>query len=84
MTIDKDIDKTYEENDLTSRIGDYKLNENKTMTYSFPKGLGKGIVAFIVFAAPVFLTHFPEYVNLSIGAVLTILVNYLKLKYKSA
>lgn len=49
--------------------------------YSFVKGLVKGIVAFILFAAPFFITNYPELANLTIGAVLTILVNFLKVKY---
>jgi len=56
------------------------------MTYSFLKGLGKSALSFLVFLAPFILTsfidNFPAIANLTIGAVLTLLVNYLKVKGK--
>lgn len=49
--------------------------------YSFGKGLKKGIITFVLFAIPVVINAFPELANLTIGAVLVIIVNYLKVKY---
>ena len=49
--------------------------------YSFGKGLVKGIISVVVFAVPFVVLQFPTYANLTIGGVLTILVNFLKVKY---
>lgn len=54
----------------------------KNKTYSFQKGLLKGIIAFALFAIPFALTATPEqYLNLTLGGVLVILFNALKFYY---
>jgi len=50
------------------------------MTYSFKKGLIKALTAIAIFGIPFFVTNFPDIANLTIGAVLTLLVNYIKIK----
>lgn len=50
------------------------------MTYSFKKGLIKGITAVVCFGVPFLLTQFPEVANLTIGAVALMLVNFIKVK----
>ena len=52
------------------------------MKYSFLKGLTKGVINLIIFSLPFIITSFPEYTNLTIGAVGYMFVNYLKIKYK--
>lgn len=53
--------------------------------YSFVKGLGKGVTSFLVFAIPVLLDVFPaEWMNLTIGGGLVMLLNYLKIKVRIA
>jgi len=51
------------------------------MDYKFLVGLRKGLVAVAVFAIPLFLTNFPEVAQLTIGGLLIMLVNFLKVKY---
>lgn len=51
------------------------------MQYKFSKGLKKAVVAGILFAIPFFITNFPEIANLSIGAVLVLIANWIKVKY---
>jgi len=51
------------------------------MTYSFLKGLGKTAIAFLLFLLPFMLTQFPDIANLTIGAGLTLLLNFLKVKF---
>lgn len=50
--------------------------------YSFLKGLGKMVLSFILFAVPFFVTNFPDLANVSIGSLLVLLVNWLKIRYK--
>ena len=50
-------------------------------SYSFKKGLIKGIVSVVVFSIPVLINEFPQWANLSLGGVLVIAVNFLKTKY---
>ena len=54
----------------------------KRMKYSFLKGLKKALIAGVLFAVPFFVTNFPEYANLSIGAALNLGLNFLKVRYK--
>lgn len=64
----------------------YQNNLENTMInkiYSFPKGLLKGVVSFLLFLVPVLLTSFPVWADLSVGAVLVTLLNFLKFKYRS-
>lgn len=49
--------------------------------YSFKKGLIKGGIALASFAVPFFIFSFPDIANLTIGAGLVMLVNYLKFTY---
>lgn len=51
------------------------------MKYSFWKGLSKGIISVIVFAAPLVLLDNPAWANLTIGGLLTMVVNWLKVRY---
>ena len=53
--------------------------------YSFKIGLLKGLKFFVLFALPVlvdkFIVSFPDLAQLSVGAVLVLAVNFLKVKY---
>lgn len=51
------------------------------MKYSLLKGLQKALFGGVLFAIPFFVTNFPELANLSIGSVLLLGANYLKVKY---
>lgn len=51
------------------------------MKYSFKKGLVKGIISFVIFSIPMLINYFPVVANLTIGAGLMILVNFIKVKY---
>ena len=55
-----------------------KIEQKK---YSFGKGLMKGVISIMVFALPFFITNFPDVANITIGGMLTMLVNMLKTKY---
>lgn len=58
------------------------MYKNKTQSYSFAKGLIKGVVSVILFSIPFALNATPEaYLNLTIGGVLTIAFNALKFYY---
>ena len=54
------------------------------MKYSFKKGLGKVIKYFILFVIPfavnAFIVEFPDIAQLSVGAVLVGIANFLKVK----
>lgn len=50
--------------------------------YSFKKGLIKTAINIAIFGIPFLITSFPEYMNLSLGGALYLLVNYLKQNYK--
>lgn len=53
-----------------------------TKTYSFVHGLSKGLVQFVIFSFPFFVELLPaEWLNLTVGGVLTVLYNYLKFKW---
>jgi len=56
-------------------------NEN---SYSFKKTIGKVIKYFIIFLLPVlvdqFIVQYPEIAQLTVGAILVGVVNYLKVK----
>lgn len=49
--------------------------------YSISKGLLKALVNMAIFAIPFLLTQYPTVANLTIGALGTMLVNFLKVKY---
>ena len=53
-------------------------------TYSFPKTLGKGIKYFVIFVLPYLVSQFiyqmPDIANLTLGALLVMAVNWLKVK----
>ena len=57
------------------------------MEYSFKKGLQKGVVAFVLFLLPFLIDQFivqcPELAQLTIGSVLVMGANFLKVKYAS-
>lgn len=52
------------------------------MKYSFVKGLWKSVVAVFIFTVPVVLMNNPAWADLTIGGVLVLAVNYLKVKNK--
>ena len=53
--------------------------------YSFKIGLIKGLKYFAIFALPLIVTgfteNFPDIANLTIGGLLVMIVNYIKLKF---
>lgn len=53
--------------------------------YSFKKGLIKGLNYFAIFALPViidkFIISFPEIAQLSVGAAIVMVYNFIKIKY---
>lgn len=51
------------------------------MKYSFGRGLWKGTVAVLAFLVPVLVTEFPQWADLTVGGLLIMGVNYLKVKY---
>lgn len=53
------------------------------MKYSLKKGLIKGILPVIIFGIPFLINQFPTYADLTIGGLGIMLINYLKVKYKS-
>jgi len=59
-----------------------------TKRYSFKKGLGKMIKSFVFFAIPVlidqFIVYYPQIAQLTVGAILVGIANYLKIKRSSA
>jgi hypothetical protein len=52
------------------------------MKYSFWKGVKKGLISMIIFAIPVLINMFPDFMNLTIGGVLVVVVNYIKFNIK--
>lgn len=72
--------------DVTEKVGEVLLdNQNNFMEYSFTKGLGKGVIAFILFALPLLTQFLPnDILNLTVGGLLTIAFNYIKFKYQKA
>lgn len=52
--------------------------------YSFKIGLMKGLKFFAIFALPVivtgFIENFPNWANLTIGGILVMIVNFIKVK----
>ena len=56
----------------------------KSMEYSFKKSLGKGAKYLIIFILPVvadkMILNYPEWAQLSLGGVLVMVVNYLKVE----
>ena len=52
--------------------------------YSFIKGLGKGVATALIFGIPVLLQVLPnDWLNITVGGLGVILLNFLKFKYKS-
>ena len=50
--------------------------------YSFGTGLKKSIIAIVLFGVPVLMNWLPaEWMNLTVGAVLALLVNYIKVAW---
>lgn len=53
-------------------------------TYSFLRGLGKGLTQLAIFSFPFIVEVLPaEWMNLTVGGMLSIGFNYLKFKYKA-
>ena len=69
---------------LTAALSDFRGKVN-TM-YSYKKGLLKIVKYFLIFLLPIlvdkFIISFPEIAQLSVGAVLVGVVNFVKIKYK--
>lgn len=52
--------------------------------YSFGKGLGKAVVATILFGLPILAQILPtDFLNLTIGGLLVLVLNWAKVKYNS-
>jgi len=55
------------------------------MEYSFKEGFVKAIKYIVLFGLPVlvdqFVVTFPQYAQLTVGGILVLLVNLLKVKY---
>lgn len=52
------------------------------MKYDFWKGLKKALIQFVLFGIPVLLSVLPqEWMNLTLGGALALLVNYLKVRF---
>ena len=51
------------------------------MKYSFAKGLEKGVIAVLIFAIPLVVMDNPAWANLTVGGLLMIIVNWMKIKY---
>ena len=50
--------------------------------YSFGKGFQKGAISFCLFAIPFALNVLPaEWMNLTVGGILIIVMNWLKVKF---
>jgi hypothetical protein len=50
------------------------------MNYSLKKGITKGAVAILAFGIPSVVLAFPDWANLTIGGLLIMVLNYLKVK----
>jgi len=48
------------------------------MTNNIKKGFLKAVITVVIFAIPVLINAFPTLANLTIGGVLVMLLNYLK------
>ena len=48
------------------------------MKYSIKKGFLKALIMVVIFAIPVLINAFPTIANLTIGGVLVMLLNWLK------
>ena len=51
--------------------------------YKFSKGFYKAIISIVLFAIPVIINTFPDWANLTLGGALTLIFNFLKVKYIS-
>lgn len=77
--------KIYEDYDITAEVGQSLLNnENKIMEYSWKKGLMKALVSVVLVGLPMVVNMFPEWMNLTIGGLLVMLLNWVKVAYKKA
>lgn len=60
------------------------------MKYNFGKGLWKSVVSAVIFGFPLFVTGLEsmpqtsQYLDLTLGGVLALVVNYLKVKHKQS
>lgn len=62
------------------KVENYQQKES-TMRYSFVKGLKKTIVAVVLVGLPIVIQVLPtDVMNLTLGAILNLLFNYLKVK----
>lgn len=52
------------------------------MQYSFSKGLKKSLISMVLIGLPMLLQLLPEqWLNLTLGGALVLIVNYLKIRY---
>ncbi len=74
-----------EEYDITEKVGEhYKPNEENMVKYSFWKGVWKTVLAVVIFGIPIALDWLPkEWMDITLGGLIFLLVNFLKVKYKS-
>jgi hypothetical protein len=53
-----------------------------TQTYSFWKGVKKAVLSVILVGAPIVVSALPaEWMNITLGGLLVLIVNFLKVKY---
>jgi len=81
--INQDID-SFNKIDLSDEVVDYQYNQNNNMKYSFSKGIGKTFWATLVFALPIAIDLMPvEWLNISVGSILFLILNWAKVQYKN-
>lgn len=78
----KDIYDEYELSDFLE-VDALLDNPYKNMQYSFGKGVLKSVINVVLFAIPVLLASNPAWLDLTLGGVLVLIVNFLKIKYRS-
>ena len=77
----------YEDFDITDEVASdntlLENNKNMEKQYSFLRGLFKGLVSLVLFALPVVLASIQNWLNLTIGGVLVVVLNWLKFRYNN-
>ena len=70
---------------LGKQVGNLLDNKNnKMIKYSFGKGLWKTVVSLFLVLAPIILQVAPnQYLDITIGGALLLIVNWAKVKYKN-
>jgi hypothetical protein len=78
--LEEKLDKLIEDYTKPAKVV-LSANNKLPMQYNFWKGLRKGIIAFVLFAIPFLLTNYPELTNITIGAVLILILNWVKVRF---